>query len=169
MSTPQTQHKNYGKVPTYINKYNQQRENEIRQKTIDEENAKLPPGTRLMPEEERLSTLTDLIASKKATNDKLERLPIQIKSLKVAALKRELEDKMTRLERAIETFSKQKVYVKFWSDFKKFFPQFTCEVFKISDLYLEVVAGFSRGWILVLFLQQVESTQKWFRALFSLC
>jgi hypothetical protein len=113
MSTPQIQHKNYGKVPTYINKYNQQRENEIRQKTIDEENAKLPPGTRLMPEEERLSTLTDLKASKKATNDKLERLPIQIKSLKVAALKRELEDKMTRLERAIETFSKQKVYVKF--------------------------------------------------------
>lgn len=67
-----------------------------------------------MPEQERLDTLTDLIAAKKVTNDKLEKLPIQIKSLKVAAHKRELEDKLTRLERAIETFSRPKVYVKFW-------------------------------------------------------
>ena len=66
-----------------------------------------------MPEQERLDTLNDLMAAKKATSDQLEKLPIQIKSLKVAAHKRELEDKMTRLEKAIETFSKPKVYIKF--------------------------------------------------------
>ncbi len=43
---------------------------------IQEENAKLPQGTRLMAEQERLDTLSDLIAAKKMTNDKLERLPI---------------------------------------------------------------------------------------------
>jgi Calmodulin-binding len=64
-----------------------------------------------MPDDERLSTLNDLITARKATNDLLEKLPIVIKSLKMATHKRELEEKMTKLERAIETFSKKKVYV----------------------------------------------------------
>ena len=110
---PQPQHKNHGKVPHYIDKYKQQREEALKQLAIQEENAKLPPGTRLMPEQERLDTLTDLIAAKKVTNDQLEKLPIQIKTLKVVAHKRELEEKMMRLERAIETFSKPKVYIKY--------------------------------------------------------
>jgi NAD(P)H-nitrite reductase large subunit len=64
-----------------------------------------------MPEEERLQTLQDLLASKKLTNNLLERLPVSIRSLKMAEHKRELEDKMNKLDRAIETFSKQKVFV----------------------------------------------------------
>lgn len=43
-----------------------------------------------MPEDERLQTLEDLIASKKATNDQLERLPIAVRSLKMADHKRQL-------------------------------------------------------------------------------
>lgn len=64
-----------------------------------------------MPEDERQSTLADLQMAKKATNDQLERLPIAVKSLKMAEHRKELEEKLTRLERAIETFSKKKVYV----------------------------------------------------------
>lgn len=45
--------KNFGKVPKYINKFNQQREDARRQKEIEEEIKKMPPGTRLMPEDER--------------------------------------------------------------------------------------------------------------------
>ncbi len=71
----------------------------------------MPPNTRLMPEEERLNTLADLQQARKATNDQLEKLPIQIKSLKVAQHKKELEAKLGRLEKAIETFSKAKVYI----------------------------------------------------------
>jgi hypothetical protein len=103
--------KNYGKVPQYLNKYNQQREEQELQRLIDEENAKLPPGTRLMAEEERLQTLEDLLASKKATNNLLEKLPIAVKSLKMQEYKKSLEEKLNKLERAIETFSKKKVYV----------------------------------------------------------
>lgn len=73
--------------------------------------AKLPPGTRLLPEDERLSTLKDLQAAKKATNDQIEKLPISMKSQKAQENRRELEEKITRLEKAIDTFSKQKVYV----------------------------------------------------------
>jgi len=64
-----------------------------------------------MPEEERLSTLNDLLAARKAANDQLEKLPIVAKSLKMAAHKKELEEKVIKLERAIETFSKKKVYI----------------------------------------------------------
>jgi hypothetical protein len=83
----------------------------VKQKAIDEENAKLPPGTRLMGEEERRVTLEDLSAAKKLTSDELERLPIAVKTQKMASHKRELEEKLTRLERAIDTFSKPRVYV----------------------------------------------------------
>jgi hypothetical protein len=41
-----------------------------------EEESKIPPGTRLMGEEERLSTLADLEATKKEVQNMLERLPI---------------------------------------------------------------------------------------------
>lgn len=62
-------HKNQGKIPSYINKYNKQREDALRQKYLDEENSKLPPGTRLMQEDERRATLDDLTSAKKMTND----------------------------------------------------------------------------------------------------
>ena len=64
-----------------------------------------------MQEDERRATLEDLISAKKVTNDQLERLPITNKSLKMISHKRELEEKLSRLEKAIETFSKPKVYV----------------------------------------------------------
>ena len=73
--------------------------------------AKLPPGTRLMPEEERVQTLEDLKAAKKATNTELERLPVTVRSIRMQQHKTELEEKMLKLDRAIETFSKAKVYV----------------------------------------------------------
>jgi hypothetical protein len=49
-----TLNKNYGKVPNYLNKYKEQREEEIKNKVLEEERAKQPPGTRLMPEDERI-------------------------------------------------------------------------------------------------------------------
>ena len=69
-------HKNYGNVPSYLKKYNKQRENENVQKMIEEERAKIPAGTRLMPDEERLETLKDLEESRKEVNIALEKLPV---------------------------------------------------------------------------------------------
>jgi hypothetical protein len=43
-------HKNYGKVPKYINKYNAARDQNEINKMIEAEKAKMPPGTRLMGE-----------------------------------------------------------------------------------------------------------------------
>ena len=103
--------KNYSKVPNYLNKYKNQREEEIKQKAIDDEMSRHPPGTRLMPESERQETLRDLNEAKAETNRQLERLPIVSHSQKGERHKKELEEKLARLDKALETFSKPTVYV----------------------------------------------------------
>ena len=65
----------------------------------------------LRPEDERQATLKDLQEAKAETANQLERLPITNHSAKFERHKKELEEKLQRLERAIETFSKPKVYV----------------------------------------------------------
>jgi hypothetical protein len=71
----------------------------------------MPPGTRLMGEQERLETLADLKQARNSTNAQLERMPLSLRSVRIAEQKQELENKLTRLERAIETFSRPTVYV----------------------------------------------------------
>ena len=67
-----------------------------------------------MPNDERIETLNDLQAAKAATLIELEKLPVVAHSGKMERHKKELEEKMGRLEKAIETFSKQTVYVAMW-------------------------------------------------------
>ena len=73
---------------------------------MDAEREKCPPGTRLMPEEERQATLDDLRAAKKETEDTIAKLPLTMKTMQMQNHKRELEDKVEKLEKAIGTFSK---------------------------------------------------------------
>ena len=67
-----------------------------------------------MPNDERLETLNDLKTAKEAANAELEKLPVVAHSGKMERHKKEIEDKITRLDKAIETFSKQTVYVAMW-------------------------------------------------------
>lgn len=64
-----------------------------------------------MGEDERIQTLNDLLEAKAETNRALEKLPVVAHSGKMERHRKELEDKMTRLDRAIDTFSKKTVYV----------------------------------------------------------
>ena len=74
--------------------------------------AKLPVGTRLMTEEERVHTLEELQKEKKDINDILSNMPLSMKTDALKNKKRELESKLTEIERAITTFSRRVVYVK---------------------------------------------------------
>lgn len=74
-------HKNYGKLPNYVRKYKAEAEEDEIQRMVEEERAKIPAGTRLMPEEERLETLKELQDSKKELNATLEKLPVVSKTL----------------------------------------------------------------------------------------
>ena len=58
------QRKGYGKVPKYLQKFNKEKEDKQKQKEMDAELAKCPPGTRKMPQEERLAMLEDLKSTK---------------------------------------------------------------------------------------------------------
>lgn len=78
---------------------------------LEEEKAKIPPGTRLMPEQERLDTLKDLTESKREINTALEKLPVVSKTIAMQRHKKDLEDKLTRIENAMLTFEKKVVYV----------------------------------------------------------
>ena len=81
------------------------------QKLRDQEDSKIPPGCRLLEEEERVKTLEDLKESRKDINNALERMPIANSNMQIAKKKKELEDKLLRIDRAIETFSKKTVYI----------------------------------------------------------
>lgn len=71
----------------------------------------MPPGTRLMGDEERLQTLAELQETKKELQNLLERLPIAQRTQAGERRKKEMEEKLMRIERAIETFSKKTVYI----------------------------------------------------------
>ena len=64
-----------------------------------------------MGDEERLGTLDDLNLSKKEVINLLERMPVGNRTLNLQKRRRELEEKLVRIERAIETFSKKTVYI----------------------------------------------------------
>lgn len=64
-----------------------------------------------MPEEERLETLRDLEQSLKELNVALEKLPVVSRTIAMERHKKELEEKIDRIEKAIITFNKSKVYV----------------------------------------------------------
>ena len=72
---------------------------------------KLPPGTRLLSEEERLETLRNLQENKKEVEKVLGKLPISMKTLALQQKKAELEKKIDEIDRAIATFSRPQVYI----------------------------------------------------------
>ena len=105
-------HKEYGKTPKYIENMRKENEKKKEIEKIKKETAKYPKGTRLLSEEERISTLEKLKQSKEDINKVIEKLPITCDSQVFKNKKDELFKKLDEIENAIETFSKKKVFVK---------------------------------------------------------
>ena len=108
----EVKHKDFGKVPLYIKKYELEREMKKEEMKKMEEMSKYPKGTKLLTEEERLNTLNGLIENKKEINNKLEKMPITTRTNSVRIRKEELFKKLEEIEKAIEMFSKKQVFVK---------------------------------------------------------
>lgn len=64
-----------------------------------------------MPEHERLATLDDLEKTKAELNTQFEKLPIGRVGAGVERRKNEILEKMQKIDRAIDMFSKKTVYV----------------------------------------------------------
>ena len=105
-------HKDYGKVPNYIKKYEMERELKKEEIKRQEATSKYPKGTKLLSEEERITTLNGLINSKKEMTNLLEKLPITTRTLAMQNKKEELIRKIEEVEKAIEMFSKKQVFIK---------------------------------------------------------
>jgi uncharacterized protein YeaC (DUF1315 family) len=108
----EVKHKDFGKVPLYIKKYELEREMKKEEMKKMEEMAKYPKGTKLLTEEERLNTLNGLIENKKEINNKIEKMPITTRTNSIRERKEELFKKLEEIEKAIEMFSKKQVFVK---------------------------------------------------------
>lgn len=74
--------------------------------------AKVPAGMRQLPEEERVSTLEDLIATRAELNKMIDTMPISMRSENLKSKKRECEEKLKQVESAITLFQRKIVYVK---------------------------------------------------------
>ncbi len=105
-------HKDYGKVPSYIKKYEHEREIKNEEIKRREEASKYPKGTKLLTEEERLNTLNGLIRNKKELTNQLEKMPITTRTNSVRIKKEELIKKLEELEKAIDMFSRKQVFIK---------------------------------------------------------
>lgn len=103
--------KNYGKVPSYLKKFNKERQMKEDWKAQMEADKDVPPGCKKMDEDERLETLRDLQNNKREVNTMLEKLPISMRTHALNQRKNELEDKLAEIDRAIAMFSKKVVYV----------------------------------------------------------
>lgn len=85
---------NYGKTPKYIAQYKE----EAKQKEDARMEAKAarnrPPGTKIMPEGERIKTLENLKKNKEEINRVLHRLPISLRTMSLKQQKVDLENKL---------------------------------------------------------------------------
>ena len=105
-------HKNFGKVPEYIKKYEQEREKEKQEQMRRRMELKYPKGTRLLSEEERIKTLNSLKQAQIENSLILEKMPITNRTFKLQQKKDELIRKLNEIDKAIEMFSKKQVFVK---------------------------------------------------------
>ena len=105
-------HKDYGKVPNYIKKYEMEREIYEKELKKKKEEKNYPKGTRLLPENERVECLKNLIKSKHEIMSYMEKLPITARSVALVNRKEELYKKLEEIEKNIDKFSRKKVFIK---------------------------------------------------------
>ena len=109
-------HKEYGKIPKYIENMKIENEKKLEMEKLRKETAKYPKGTRLLSEEERLFTLEKLKQSRDDINKKdiqIDNLRNELRNVKEEDLKRinDLEDQvrnghessMKKLQNIIDT------------------------------------------------------------------
>jgi len=73
---------------------------------------KRPPGTKVLPEDQRISTLESLHANKKEISKMLNQMPISMRTESLRKQKTELERKLIEIDKGIEMFSRRIVYVR---------------------------------------------------------
>jgi hypothetical protein len=100
-----------GKVPKYLTKYKEEWKQSELEREIEAEKQRIPPGTKLLPEDERLATLDQLNETRATLINTIESLPISMRTMSLRNKKFDLEAKLKEVDAAIKLFSKENVYV----------------------------------------------------------
>jgi len=104
-------HKEFGKVPKYLQKYNAEAEVLAEKRAELQAKKALPPGMKKMDEAERIETLEQLNSTKRELQSMMNGLPISMRSDALKQKRIEIEEKMAQVDKAITTFSRRVVYI----------------------------------------------------------
>lgn len=109
-SVPEPKKEKLGEVPAYLQKRKQEwadeAEKEELRRQMEEELAKIPPGTRPVGDEERKRLLQELRQAHQAEIQKLNSFRVQADNECQLRARRECEDRITQLEKTIREFER---------------------------------------------------------------
>lgn len=101
-----------GEVPKYLLERQKQWEREQQELKASQPDPDMPPGHRLMPDDERRQTLDRILQKQKELTAELASLPIRNDTLRIRSKREDIEQKLAKVDEAIKIFSRQKVFVK---------------------------------------------------------
>lgn len=107
-----TAKQNYGKVPSYLRERKLELLEAQQAKRDAEENAHIPAGMRILPEDERLKTLDILRENRADVENKLRVLPFKCETPSQIRNKQSLEARLEEIEDAQKIFGRKQVYVR---------------------------------------------------------
>jgi len=103
--------KDYGKIPSYITQRKIEWAEKREQQRIEAERTKIPPGMKLMDEDERVLTLEALTDNARKLEDALGKMSITSDTLKSRQRDADLREKLNEVEAALKIFSKKHVFI----------------------------------------------------------
>lgn len=101
-----------GEMPKYLVDRRRQWEKEDETRRSNEPDPDMPPGHRLMPDDERRETLNRIQQKQRELLSELSAMPIRNDTVRIRTKRQELEQKLAKIEEALKIFSRQKVFVK---------------------------------------------------------
>lgn len=96
-----------GEIPQYI----ESRKEAIRMEKEPPPKSDIPPGMRLLSEEEKLEAIESLTEQKKDIEAQLSKFSLRLESPTILREKRVLENELDQIEKSIEQLSKKYVFV----------------------------------------------------------
>lgn len=102
----------FGRVPTYLLERKIENIEKQEQEMRDREAAMIPPGMRLLSEEERLETLVVLQRSRQELERAAQALPLRIETPGQIRRRDDIEQRIREVEEGLKAFSRPKVIVK---------------------------------------------------------
>ncbi|CAD7973023.1 unnamed protein product [Amoebophrya sp. A120] len=100
-----------GAIPRYLQKFKQEKEDELARQEAEANKIKIPDGYRLVGDKERILTLEWFATQLDEVSEQMRKLPIRIETASQKKREKELVDKKERLEDGVQMFSKEIVVI----------------------------------------------------------